>query len=220
MTNIILLAAPAAGKGILSELLKKHYNLVHISTGDLLRNASKNDDEHGISLRKILASGELVSDEIVYNLLEHRLSMSDCQKGFILDGFPRNVEQAEKYDKILNKLNLKLGYVFLLDVDKKILETRITSRRLCKDCGAIFNINIDSAKPIKNGICDNCGSELYQRSDDNTESFKVRYDTYINKTQPLVEFYENKKILYKIDGSKDKEYTFEQVKSILEKSDN
>lgn len=217
MMNIILLAAPAAGKGTLSELLQKKYHIAHISTGDLLREAASLEDELGKKIKDILASGKLVSDEIVYDLLLRRLAQPDCQNGFILDGFPRNVEQAKEYDEILNKLHLSLDYVFLLDVDKNVLESRITGRRLCSKCGAIYNIHVADVKPKHDGICDRCGGALYQRDDDNSESFKVRYETYLEKTSPLIDFYQKRNLLYKIDATKDKNHTFEQVEKILEK---
>lgn len=217
MMNIILLAAPAAGKGTLSELLQKKYHIAHISTGDLLREAASSEDELGKKIKDILASGKLVSDEIVYDLLLRRLAQPDCQNGFILDGFPRNVEQAKEYDEILNKLHLSLDYVFLLDVDKNVLESRITGRRLCSKCGAIYNVYVADVKPKHDGICDRCGGPLYQRDDDNSESFKVRYETYLEKTSPLIDFYQKRNLLYKIDATKDKNHTFEQVESILEK---
>ena len=216
MKNIILLAAPAAGKGTLASILKDAYKLPHISTGDLLRDASKEDSPIGKEISEILASGNLVSNEIVYKLLERKLASDECANGFILDGFPRTVEQAIEYENILNKLNYDLGKVILLDVEKDILKDRIVGRRLCKDCGAIYNVNIDSSKPKKDNVCDLCGGSLYQRSDDNSESFENRYQTYIEKTQPLIDYYKEKNILYTVDGSKDKDYTFNQVKSILE----
>lgn len=214
MKNIILLAAPAAGKGTLASILKDVYKLPHISTGDLLRDASKEDSPIGKEISEILASGNLVSNDIVYKLLERKLESDECADGYILDGFPRTVEQAIEYENILKKLNYDLGKVILLDVEKDILKDRIVGRRLCKDCGAIYNVV--SQKPKKENVCDLCGGSLYQRSDDNEESFENRYQTYIEKTQPLIDYYKEKNILYTVDGSKDKDYTFNQVKSILE----
>ena len=216
MKNIILLAAPAAGKGTLASILKDAYMIPHISTGDLLRDASKEDSPLGKEIGEILASGNLVNDDIVYKLLERKLESDECANGYILDGFPRTVEQAIEYENILKRLNYDLGKVILLDVDKDILKMRIVGRRLCKDCGAIYNVDIDASKPKVDGVCDLCGGSLYQRSDDNAESFENRYQTYIEKTQPLIDYYKEKNILYTVDGSKDKEYTFNQVKSILE----
>lgn len=217
MKNIILLAAPAAGKGTLASVLKDAYKIPHISTGDLLREASKEESPIGKEIREILAKGNLVNNDIVYELLERKLKSDECANGFILDGFPRTVEQAIEYENILNKLNYDLGKVILLEVEKDILKDRIVGRRLCKDCGAIYNIV--SHKPKKEDVCDLCGGSLYQRSDDNEESFENRYQTFIDKTQPLIDYYKEKNILYTVDGSKDKDYTFEQVKSILDKGE-
>lgn len=219
MKNIILLAAPAAGKGTLASLLKDAYKIPHISTGDLLRDASKEDSPIGKEISEILASGNLVSDSIVLKLLQRKLESSECANGYILDGFPRTVEQAIEYEDILHELSNDLGKVILLDVPKDILRDRIVGRRLCKDCGAIYNVNIESSKPKKDNVCDLCGGSLYQRSDDNDESFENRYETYIEKTQPLINYYKERGILYTVDGAKDKEYTFNQVKSILESGD-
>lgn len=217
MKNIILLAAPAAGKGTLASVLKDVYKIPHISTGDLLREYSKEDSPLGKEISEKLSKGHLISNDLVYELLEKKLRSKDCAEGFILDGFPRTVEQAIEYENILEKLNYDLGKVILLDVHKDILKDRIVGRRLCKDCGTIYNIA--TTKPKKEDVCDLCGGSLYQRSDDNEESFETRYQTYLEKTQPLIDYYKEKGILYTVDGSKDKEYTFEQVKSILE-SDN
>ena len=147
MKNIILIAPPAAGKGTQSSLIEKEYNLPHISTGDILRDISKEDSEMGRYILETLSSGGLVKDEIIYELIEKRLRQDDCKNGCILDGFPRNLEQAKKYDEILSKLNQKLDYVLVLDIDSKILEKRITGRRICSTCGAVYNINTESEKP-------------------------------------------------------------------------
>lgn len=217
MKNLILLAAPAAGKGTLAKTLKEKFGYAHISTGDLLRDATKKGDELGNKIADMMAKGELVTDEIIYELLERRLQDDDCKNGYILDGFPRNIEQAKKYDEILKKLNMDLGCVMELQIDKEILKIRATGRRICKDCGAIFHISSAGIMPKVEGICDNCGGELYQRSDDNEESFENRYATYLEKTEPLIKFYEDKGVLVKIDSSKDPGYTLKQALEILEK---
>ncbi len=217
MKNLILLAAPAAGKGTLAKTLKEKFGYAHISTGDLLRDATKKGDELGNKIADMMAKGELVTDEIIYELLERRLQDDDCKNGYILDGFPRNIEQAKKYDEILKKLNMDLGCVMELQIDKEILKVRATGRRICKDCGAIFHISSAGIMPKVEGICDNCGGELYQRSDDNEESFENRYATYLEKTEPLIKFYEDKGVLVKIDSSKDPGYTLKQALEILEK---
>ena len=215
MRNLILLAAPGAGKGTLAKELKEKYNYVHISTGDLLRERVLKDDELGREIANMQKEGLLVTDEIVYKLLEDRLMEDDCKKGYILDGFPRNVKQAEKYDEIVKKINGDLGIVIVLDIAKEELASRITGRRLCKECGAIYNMNNPELTPKVEGTCDKCGGELYQRSDDNLESLETRYNTYVEKTQPLIDFYSAKGNLYTVDSNKGSEYTFEQVTELL-----
>lgn len=198
MKNIILIAAPAAGKGTLSDLLVKKYDYLHISTGDLLREVSKENTELGQKIAKMLKNGELVTDEIVFELLENKLRQVD--KPYILDGFPRTINQAYKYDELIQKLNKDLGIVVVLNCDYEILKKRIVGRYLCKDCGSIYNTLTGVNTPKQEGICDNCGGDLYKRSDDNEESFKTRYETYLEKTKPLIDFYEKKGNLYYIDS--------------------
>lgn len=198
MKNIILIAAPAAGKGTLSDLLVKKYDYLHISTGDLLREVSKENTELGQKIAKMLQNGELVTDEIVFELLENKLCQVD--KPYILDGFPRTINQAYKYDELIQKLNKDLGIVVVLNCDYEILKKRIVGRYLCKDCGSIYNTLTGVNTPKQEGICDNCGGDLYKRSDDNEESFKTRYETYLEKTKPLIDFYEKKGNLYYIDS--------------------
>ena len=217
MKNLMLLAAPAAGKGTLAKTLKEKFGYAHISTGDLLRDATKKGDELGDKIADMMAKGILVTDEIIYELLERRLVEDDCKNGYILDGFPRNIEQAKKYDEILERLNMDIGCVMELTIDKELLKIRATGRRICKDCGAIFHISSAGIMPKVEGICDKCGGELYQRSDDNEESFENRYATYLAKTEPLIKFYEDKGVLVKIDSSKDPDYTLKQALEILEK---
>lgn len=213
MKNIIFIAPPAAGKGTQSAILEKKYNLPHISTGDILREEAKKDTELGGYIREILGSGNLVKDDITYNLLTKRLSEPDCQNGYVLDGFPRNIEQAYKYDEILKKLNQELGYVIKLDIPLETLEKRITGRRICSDCKTVYNINSEEEKPKQESICDKCGGRLYQRNDDNITSFKNRYKVYIEKTKPLLDYYKEKGILYVINGD-------DSVESIANKIDN
>jgi adenylate kinase len=140
MRNIIFIAPPAAGKGTMSEILMEKYGYKHISTGDILREMAKMNDEEGLKLRKMLSSGQLVPDEIVYEALRRRLLMNDLDNGYILDGFPRNLEQAYEYEKILSETNKDLGVVIYLDTPREILEKRIVGRRICKDCGATYNV--------------------------------------------------------------------------------
>ena len=212
--NIILLAAPAAGKGTQAELLKKEFKLNHISTGDLLRSASHEDTSFGKELADMMKTGKLISDDIVLKVLNNYLDTCD-NMNLLLDGFPRNTYQALKLDEILEGKNSKIDYVFLLDVPKQVLADRITGRRLCKSCGYIYNVNIDSLKPINEGVCDNCGGELYQRADDNEETFEVRYNEYLEQTAPLIEYYKNKQVLYTVDNTQPIEETFKELKDII-----
>ena len=215
MKNIIFIAPPAAGKGTQSSIIEKKYNLPHISTGDILRDEAKKDSELGRYISEVLDNGELVKNEITYELLTNRLSQSDCKNGYVLDGFPRNIEQAYKYDEILKDLNQELGYVLKLDIPQEVLEKRITGRRICEDCGTVYNINSINEKQQTESICDKCGGRLYQRNDDNITSFKNRYDLYIEKTKPLLDYYTEKGILYVINGDASVEEVAERIDKVL-----
>lgn len=215
MESIILIAPPAAGKGTQSKLLCDYYHIPHISTGDLLRAASSLDDERGKLIKEKMNSGELVGDDIILTLLKERLENSDCANGYILDGFPRNVEQAISYEEILNKLNKKLGVVILLEIEEELACKRIAGRVSCSQCGSVYNTMIENAKPKQEGICDHCGKVLTRRADDNEETFKTRYNIYLEKTKPLIEYYENKNALYRVDSGNDKDQTFKEIIQLL-----
>lgn len=215
--NIILLAPPAAGKGTQAEILTDTYHLNHISTGDLLRKASLEESEFGNKLKAMMESGNLVSDGIVLEVLNHYLEKTN-NFNLLLDGFPRNIYQAEKLDELLEEKNQKLDYVFLLNVSKETLLYRITGRRLCKSCGAIYNVNIDPLKPKIDSICDKCGNPLMVRKDDNEETFQIRYQEYETQTKPLIEYYQRQGILYEIDSSISKEETFQQIENIIQQN--
>ena len=217
MKNIMFIAPPAAGKGTQAEFVVENYKIPHISTGNILRDIAKEDSELGHYVYETLASGNLVKDEITYQLIEERLKKDDCKNGYIIDGFPRNLEQAIEYDKILNNLGYDVGNVILIDVDEKTLEKRITGRRTCENCKAIFNINVKEMTPAIDSVCDICGSKLYQRSDDNLEAFKNRYKMYNEKTKPIIEYYEKKGVLKKIDGNNTPEEVFKMVDEIISK---
>lgn len=215
MKNIMFIAPPAAGKGTQAELIVEKYHIPHISTGDILREISKEDSEMGEYVRETLASGQLVKDEITYQLIEDRLKKDDCKNGYIIDGFPRNIDQAYEYDKILERLGYDVGNVILLKIDKKVLEKRITGRRICESCGAIYNINDPKQTPKEESVCDSCGGKLYQRSDDNLESFQTRYQTYEEKTSPIIEHYRKKNVLKEVNGDDTIENIFKQVEKII-----
>ncbi len=214
MKNIIFIAPPAAGKGTMSEVLMEKYGYKHISTGDILRSMASKEDDFGKELSALLKTGNLISDDIVNEALKRRLLMNDLDNGFILDGFPRNIEQAREYDKILSDINKDLGVVIYLDTPREILEKRITGRRICKECGATYNVLTGVNTPKKENTCDKCGGELYQRNDDNKESFEVRYNTFVEKTYPLLDYYEEKKVLYRVT-SVDVENTISEIEAII-----
>ncbi len=217
MKNIMFIAPPAAGKGTQAELVVKKYHIPHISTGDILREISKEDSEIGNYVAETLASGKLVKDEITYQLIENRLKKDDCKNGFIIDGFPRNLEQAVQYDKILSKLGFDVGHVILIDIDEKNLEKRIVGRRICEDCNAIYNINDEKSSPQVESVCDKCGGKLYQRTDDNLESFQTRYQMYREKTEPIIKYYKNKNVLETVNGDDTVENVFHKIETIISK---
>ena len=215
MKNIMFIAPPAAGKGTQAELVVEKYHIPHISTGDILRKISKEDSEIGNYVKETLASGKLVKDEITYQLIEDRLSKDDCKNGFIIDGFPRNLDQAYEYDKILEKLGYEVGNVILINIDKKTLEKRITGRRLCENCNAIYNINDEKSSPKVESVCDECGGKLYQRTDDNLEAFETRYTMYQEKTEPIIDHYRKQNVLKEVDGNDTVENIFNKIDEII-----
>jgi len=217
MKNLILLAPPASGKGTQASLLKTKYNLLHISTGDLLRNAASRNDDISVELNKIMSSGALVSDEIVLELLKKELVNNKNSNGFIFDGFPRNINQAIKLDELFSNLDMKIDYVFLLNADYQILLDRITGRMSCPNCKEIYNLN-NNTRPINDNICNKCGSILIKRSDDNEDSFKIRYQEYLDKTLPLIDYYKEKGVLINIDANKDIDDIQSEISSIMEMS--
>lgn len=219
MKNIMFIAPPAAGKGTQADLVVQKYNIPHISTGDILREISKEDSELGSYVLETLSSGGLVKDEITYQLIEDRLNKSDCKNGFIIDGFPRNLDQAIEYDKILSKLGYEIGNVFSINIDKETLEKRITGRRICEDCKSIYNINSSDNCPQVESVCDVCGGKLYQRNDDNIEAFNNRYNLYVEKTEPIKEHYKEKGVLYSIDGNNSIDKVFKQIDDIISGDD-
>lgn len=211
--NILLLAPPAAGKGTQADLLQKKYGVVAISTGQLLREAAKKNDMLGLKLKEVLKTGQLVEDGIVLELLQNRFSELQGSS-FLLDGFPRNIRQAELLDKLLVNTNQKLDYVFFLDVPKEELEARIISRRTCEDCGKVYSVSTHSLDTCS------CGGKLIIRSDDNLEAFQKRYDEYVMFTESLVPYYEERGILYRINANRPSEEVFSDIEKILESGIN
>ncbi len=212
MKNIIFIAPPFAGKGTQSDLLKEKYNMAHISTGDLLRAEVATGSEKGKYIFQIQTSGGLVDDDIVLELLEKRLRKPDCKNGYILDGFPRTIEQAKRYEDMSSKLGGHKDYIIYLDVDREIARERVIGRLSCPNCDNVYNKYKDK---IEDNKCPKCSSELFKRPDDNEETFKNRFDTYLEKTKPLIDYYKDLGILHVVDGGVNKEYTFHQIENIL-----
>ncbi len=211
--RIVLLGAPGAGKGTQAAKINKKFGLSHISTGDILRENVKEQTELGIEAKGYMDRGELVPDELVIKLVADRLGRDDLKSGFMLDGFPRTVEQAKELDKILENLGYKLDAVINIDVDKSLLVERITGRRLCNNCKASYHIKYQ--KPQKEGVCDECGSELIQRKDDTKETVENRIEVYEAQTKPLIDFYGEKNIRKDIDGAKEFDEVFSQIEKVL-----
>lgn len=214
MKNLIFIAPPSGGKGSLSELFIKHYNYEHISTGDLLRYKQNDGSELGNQIKELLKSGSLVDDEIVTKLLREKL---ESVKGpFILDGYPRNIKQADILENLLSELNMSIDKVIYLDVDKDLAMRRALGRITCPKCNKIYSKYNKLMMPKISCKCDNCGIDLVNRSDDNEESFKIRFETFMNNTKPLLEYYKKKNklcIINKIDNPNE---TFEEVKKVIE----
>ena len=214
MKSIILIAAPAAGKGTEAVRLKEQYNMPHISTGDLLRAAVAKGDERGNIINELITNGKFVSDDIVLELLKEKILEPACENGYILDGFPRNIAQAEAYDKILEEIKRDIGLVIVLDIDKEIAKSRISGRYSCPKCGKVYNTNTN-LKPLNEGLCDICNIELTRRSDDNPDTYEERYNTYLAKTEPLISYSDKKGIVYHVDSGISSEETHKQVVKIL-----
>jgi adenylate kinase len=204
---------PGAGKGTQADVIVKEFGIPHISTGDAFRLAMKQGTPIGIKAKEYIDKGELVPDDVTIGIVEERLQQPDCKKGFLLDGFPRTLTQAEALDQILGRLNTKLDDVINLKVDSDNLLARITGRRVCKSCGTSYHIVFNP--PKVEGICDKDGGELYQRPDDNEDSVRTRLDEYSNKTAPLLTFYENQNLLRHIDGEQDIDVVSQNIVSLL-----
>ena len=211
--NLVLMGLPGAGKGTQAERIVEKYNIPHISTGDMFRAAMKEETELGLQAKSFIDKGELVPDEVTIGIVRERLGKNDCQKGFLLDGFPRTVAQADALEAILADLNRKIDYVINIEVNKDILMERLTGRRICKQCGATYHLVFNP--PAVEGTCDKCGGELYQRADDNEETVANRLEVNLQQTQPLLDFYNQKGYLKNINGEQDINKVFIDVDQLL-----
>ena len=213
--NIILMGPPGAGKGTLAKQLKEALSLVHISTGDMFREAIKAQTELGVLAASYINKGDLVPDDVTIGLVKERLSQPDCEAGFLLDGFPRTLPQAEALNEIAKAISRPIEAVINLDCDNEELVRRISGRRVCKNCGAPYHVV--TMKPKVEGVCDLCGGPLFQRKDDNEEALKVRLEHYNFDTKPLLDYYQKLGLLESFNSLVGKEELFDEVSSYLKK---
>ena len=211
--NLILLGPPGAGKGTQAAKIIEKYNIPHISTGDIFRENIKNGTPLGKKAQEYMNKGELVPDSLVIEIATDRLTKDDCKEGFLLDGFPRTVEQAEALDEFLSKDGKKVDHVLDIDVAADILMKRLTGRRVCKGCGATYHVT--NIPPKVEGVCDSCGGELYQRDDDTEETVSNRIEVYNSQTKPLIDYYENIGNIAHLDGSIDPDDLLAEIVKIL-----
>ena len=211
--KIVMLGAPGAGKGTQAQMLAKKYDIPHVSTGDIFRMNIKNGTELGMEAKKYMDQGLLVPDELTVRILLDSVAREDCRKGYVLDGFPRNIPQADVLDEALSKLGDKIDYAINVDVPDENIIRRMGGRRACLSCGATYHI--EHVPPKKEGICDKCGQELVLRDDDKPETVKNRLQVYKEQTQPLIDFYTKQGVLHNVDGTKDMNEVFEAIVAIL-----
>jgi len=211
--KIIMLGAPGAGKGTQAKMIAEKYSVPHVSTGDIFRANIKNNTELGLEAKSYMDKGELVPDELTVKILLDRVAQEDCKNGYVLDGFPRTIPQAEVLDEALVKLGDKIDYAINVDVPDENIVKRMSGRRACVTCGATYHI--EHVPPKKEGICDSCGSELILRDDDKPETVLNRLDVYHKQTQPLIDFYSAKGVLKNVDGTLDMADVFTSITDIL-----
>ena len=211
--KIIMLGAPGAGKGTQAKMIAEKFNIPHISTGDIFRANIKNGTELGKKAKEFMDKGQLVPDELTVEILLDRVANDDCKNGYVLDGFPRTIPQADVLDKELTKLGDKVDFAINVDVPDENIVRRMSGRRACLKCGATYHIV--HIPPVKEGICDKCGSELVLRDDDKEETVKNRLSVYHEQTQPLIDFYDKKGVLKEVDGTVDSKDVFAAITAIL-----
>ena len=211
--KIVFMGPPGAGKGTQAEKIIENYQIPHISTGDMFRKAIKDQTELGMEAKRYMDQGALVPDHVTIGIVKDRLSESDCKSGFLLDGFPRTVDQAKALDEILTSLDSKIDYVINIDVDLDILKERLTGRRICRSCGATYHMIFNP--PAVAGTCDKCGGELYQRKDDNEETVGNRLDVFVSQTKPLLDYYSLAGNLVNINGQQSIDLVFAEIQDVL-----
>ncbi len=211
--NLVLLGPPGAGKGTQASRIVADYGIPHISTGDILRGAVKNGTAMGLEAKKYMDAGDLVPDSVVIGIVKDRLQEPDTAKGFLMDGFPRTIPQAEALDKALEELDRAITKVVVILVDEEDLVKRLSGRRVCRACQAPFHVMFN--QPQVEGVCDKCGGELYQRDDDNETTVRNRLVNYRNQTEPLIDYYDKAGVVARVDGSKSPEGVYEDVRMAL-----
>lgn len=212
--KIVLLGPPGAGKGTQAKSISRKYSVPHISTGDIFRQNISQMTELGKEAKKYIDKGQLVPDDLTIDIVKDRLKQNDCESGFLLDGFPRTVYQAESLDEFLIEDDSNLNLALLISVPKEFILDRMTGRRVCPSCGASYHVKFNL--PQQEGICDVCGSTIIQRKDDTKETVNNRLEVYDKQTQPLIEYYKTKKILSVVDGTQSINNVFKQITEILD----
>jgi len=212
--RLILLGAPGAGKGTQAKKLSEKYGIPKISTGDILREAKQKGTALGLKAQSYMDSGQLVPDDVVIGIVEEKLKDKDCVKGWILDGFPRTLQQAQALDRILTGIRTSIGHVLNFEVDEEKIIKRISGRRSCESCQSAYHIYFNL--PKKDGVCDSCGGRLIQRNDDKEETVRERLKVYQEKTQPLVNYYSERSLLKKIEADDDIENVFMRICSLVQ----
>lgn len=212
--NLILLGPPGAGKGTQAERIASLYAIPHISTGDIFRENLRKGTELGLEAKGYMDRGELVPDDLVINIVKDRLDAPDCRDGFILDGFPRTVAQADALGAMLAQAGMPIDHVLNIQVPDEVVVARLTARRTCSACGSVCHLLYDP--PKKEGVCDECGGELYCRDDDGEETVRARLEEYKNKTQPLIDYYRGEGLLRDIGGSSGPDEVFDAIRAVVE----
>ena len=212
--NLLIMGPAGSGKGTMSNKIAKRFNIAHISTGDMFRDAIKKQTPVGVEAKTYIDKGQLVPDDVTNRMVQERIMMEDCANGYLLDGYPRNHAQADAFAEISYTIDKPLDYVINLNLHYEELVKRITGRRLCPTCGAIYHI--ETNKPKVEGICDNDGSKLVQRSDDTEEKLQVRYSEYLEQTTPVIEFYKEQGIVCDIDADKPIDEVWAAIEKFLE----